>query len=369
MGEIDSAALAIPTADQFAHHRYRDRYEFVNYAAAIERLVHVVAEPLLYARILQEYCRPLWFVENVDFDLTRSFRLGFVDAAARLGARVEFFPDEYLPLNDPGRIIFRWHQRGQERFVLHYKEAYLPDTYHLDRSGYSGWSEVQSEQRTIAPDYASADICSQFYESVVAHYIQKNTTKYEQMISDEDFSKWDYVFLPLQTTNDAVMALSYFGDYLEAVENIVAFLAGRGVHTIIKRHPRCEDDRIEALIQKLQKSFGTTRAYGSIHHLIKYARGVITMNSGVGFEALMQLKPVILFGRADYDEVCTKIKTTADFPKIISSIEATVDEQRIKAHLHILMSKYQVNATNPVEFDRALLRALCLHLTEGRKRI
>ena len=45
----------------------------------------------------------------------------------------------------------------------------------------------------------------------------------------------------------------------------------------------------------------------SIHQLIEPALAVFTVNSGVGSEALLHLKPVYLFGRADYRHVCHEI--------------------------------------------------------------
>jgi CDP-glycerol glycerophosphotransferase (TagB/SpsB family) len=41
----------------------------------------------------------------------------------------------------------------------------------------------------------------------------------------------------------------------------------------------------------------------SVHDLIAYSDAVYVINSGVGFEALLQNKPVVTFGRVEYDAV------------------------------------------------------------------
>ena len=40
-----------------------------------------------------------------------------------------------------------------------------------------------------------------------------------------------------------------------------------------------------------------------MHDLSSHAAAVFTINSGVGFEALFHLKPVVTFGHAEYDAV------------------------------------------------------------------
>ena len=46
----------------------------------------------------------------------------------------------------------------------------------------------------------------------------------------------------------------------------------------------------------------------SIHQLIPDARAVVVVNSGTGLESLLHQKPVITFGRADYDVVTNKVE-------------------------------------------------------------
>jgi capsule polysaccharide export protein KpsC/LpsZ len=48
----------------------------------------------------------------------------------------------------------------------------------------------------------------------------------------------------------------------------------------------------------------------NIHDLIDECDAVFLVNSGVGFEALLHAKPIVMFGRAEYD--CVAIRATID---------------------------------------------------------
>lgn len=49
--------------------------------------------------------------------------------------------------------------------------------------------------------------------------------------------------------------------------------------------------------------------------LIKNSIGVITINSTVGYEAMLQNKPVIVFGHEEYGSACIKINNLSDLPE------------------------------------------------------
>jgi capsule polysaccharide modification protein KpsS len=46
----------------------------------------------------------------------------------------------------------------------------------------------------------------------------------------------------------------------------------------------------------------------SIHQLIPTARAVVVVNSGTGLESLLHQRPVVTFGRADYDAVTNRVE-------------------------------------------------------------
>ena len=60
----------------------------------------------------------------------------------------------------------------------------------------------------------------------------------------------------------------------------------------------------------------------SIHPLIEGSRAVIAVNSGVGSEAIAHLKPIYLFGAADYDCVAHRVRCEEDFARLTTPRES-----------------------------------------------
>ncbi|EJM65082.1 capsule polysaccharide export protein [Pseudomonas sp. GM50] len=125
--------------------------------------------------------------------------------------------------------------------------------------------------------------------------IPRATNSYGQLINVPR----DYIFFPLQIPTD--QSIQYFSDLaeLDVVEALVAWARKNGVAIVLKPHPAN---------MKSMKSFesladGETVFYSdaNIQDLINHSLAVYTINSGVGFEALLQLKPVVTFGRVEYD--------------------------------------------------------------------
>ena len=117
-----------------------------------------------------------------------------------------------------------------------------------------------------------------------------------------------YIFLPLQIPQD--QSIRYFSDISEQemVNALTAWARSHGVAIVMKPHPAN---------RKLMKSFEQYAdgenifwSGGHVHDLISNATALYTINSGVGFEALFHLKPIVTFGKAEYD--CVSFHATPD---------------------------------------------------------
>lgn len=117
-----------------------------------------------------------------------------------------------------------------------------------------------------------------------------------------------YIFFPLQIPTD--QSIRYFSDISEeaVIAALVAWARARDVALVLKPHPA----NMKSMVPFEQYADGVTVFYSnaSVHDLIQHASGVYTINSGVGFEALLQAKPVITFGRVEYD--CVTFNATLD---------------------------------------------------------
>ena len=90
----------------------------------------------------------------------------------------------------------------------------------------------------------------------------------------------------------------------------------------------------------------------SIHDLLHLAKGVVTINSGAGFEALIHLKPVVTLGKVDYSAATYECRNIEDIKKSVQFINSPVDELKIKKfiyvkvhHLHRLCQTKILNIT------------------------
>jgi hypothetical protein len=68
---------------------------------------------------------------------------------------------------------------------------------------------------------------------------------------------------------------------------------------VFKPHPANPKSMAEFETLAMQAGAWWSRAH--VHDLLAHARAVMTINSGVGFEAMLHVKPVVTFGRAEYD--------------------------------------------------------------------
>ena len=115
-----------------------------------------------------------------------------------------------------------------------------------------------------------------------------------------------YIFLPLQIPHD--QSIKYFSDFSEqeVVEGLVAWARKNDIAVVMKPHPANRKSMVpfEALVDGRNIFWSEAHVYD----LITHATGVYTLNSGVGFEALLHLKPVVTFGKVEYD--CVSFRAT-----------------------------------------------------------
>jgi len=72
-----------------------------------------------------------------------------------------------------------------------------------------------------------------------------------------------------------------------------------GVPVVFKPHPVSQ--RAMAGFEQQVRAAGCYWSTAHVHDLVTHSIAVFTVNSGVGFEALFHVKPVVTFGRAEYD--------------------------------------------------------------------
>lgn len=221
---------------------------------------------------------------------------------------------------DPNTFYLSYHKISPEKNVWTLKRGYLPGMYYVDPLGYAGWSSVAKFGIPKVPNKG---------DEKIKDYLKNKPSKYKQsglfMFPDK------FIFVPLQMENDEVSKLAH----INSVE-LAEILSTVYENVVVKPHPGGN--------KRLPK--GCTITDASIHSIIPKAMAVYTVNSGVGFEALLYGKKVVVSGDSDYDIVCTKVK---DRDEIISSILLTQKDP--SEYLNYMLNYYFLDVNDPKSIE------------------
>ena len=214
--------------------------------------------------------------------------------------------------------------------MLHYKEAYIPGTFTLDCSGYSGWhsssiysfnhdSSISQTNINRKLEPGTIDQLNQFFEEAISSKKTKYPQNFIPSYAKELPDKGDYILVALQVVTDTVARLARVSTY-ELLDALPCISRDLGVKFVIKRHPLCTSDYLASHIKALtkQNQFIFTSS-ANIHDLISSSRLVLTINSGVGFESLLLGKQVLTCGFSDYESLTSNIVSVQNLKSAISA--------------------------------------------------
>ncbi|GAC1035837.1 hypothetical protein thsps117_05940 [Pseudomonas sp. No.117] len=178
-----------------------------------------------------------------------------------------------------------------------------------------------------------------------------------------------YVYIPLQLADDLnTLQHSAFKGPVDFLEKVVPRILDQGYGVVIKPHPgsisRAHNLSLESRALKMVKAYGervivldravnTTRALNFMVH----ADAVCTINSSVGYEALLMGKKVFLMGDAAYD-VGGHLKASLDD---ISRIDSYEVDPSLRDRLVSLMSGHYLFPKSELVSGDTLFRILKFH--------
>jgi capsular polysaccharide export protein len=244
--------------------------------------------------------------------------------------------------------VFSHHTRSLEEeqsFVhFHVKQSPISGYVMVDTKGYSGWA--------TSADIKADDICAisdlmaeEFFSEKCEPIIENKVTKYTQ--SDADFIvEGEYVFCAMQLLTDSVANLAYLSS-LEMVQNTVKALENTKYKVVIKRHPFCNNRQVTSALELLARNPNVIISEADIHKIIPNCNAVLTVNSGVGLEALIMGKKVFITGRAEYSPVSIKLYNNEDFVQLINELELDTDVSFINKFLYLYFKNVLVDAYCP----------------------
>jgi len=285
------------------------------------------------------------------------------------GAKLALVPHRCRLDFDPGKTR-----------VLFYMQEYFRWVFVLDKSGWSAASSVYPINTESMPE--SHNDCFNTYRyrllngSLGSKFAQPVRKNCKQLITEGSIPKQSgffgfqqcrpYIFFPLQIPHD--QSIRYFSDFseLEVVKSLIDWASKRGVAVVMKPHPanRKSMTPFEALVDGINIFWSEAHVYD----LIENAVSVYTINSGVGFETLLHLKPVVTFGRVEYD--CVSFKATPsrldEAWDYCLQAELKVLENRYRCFINWFLGDYAVDMSQPVQASARLEQIAADIITQVR---
>ena len=201
------------------------------------------------------------------------------------------------------------HQFACKTPALYWMQTPIPHLFTVDPQGWGAGAGGYPF------DHSAGDSSSIAYDELRAR-LDRNESKFDQpprrtreaLVEAGIIAAAPYIFFPCQLPHDETIRFHSDVDEAELIRRLAGWASGARVHLVLKAHPANP-----ASMAGLRAAAGHSRYVcwlehhvASIHDLIENAEAVYTINSGAGLEAVLHGKPVVTFGRAEYDGVAIR---------------------------------------------------------------
>lgn len=232
-----------------------------------------------------------------------------------------------------------WHSTENRDNVINMKNSHLFGYFYLDKTGYAGWSEMANNPELfVESQKVDIEEAEDFFYSVRNYILSNNRTiHYTDCMIDFD-SSMDYILFVMQKPMDTVSILSRIDTY-SMVHMINRVFKDSSINFVFKKHPS-DNNSTPWLDCMVKNNSNFYRTFANIHDVISDSVGVVTVNSGVGFESLLHMKPVFTAGKTDYEWVTNNIYNIRDIENIPDRL--CVNRGRVMKFLYYFLDKYNV---------------------------
>lgn len=211
--------------------------------------------------------------------------------------------------------------------IQYYMQTVFPWRFYVNEDGYAAGASFYPAmaQLTEVGDENGKD-----FDLLRIRATQHGDSKFPQPLKGS-FNASDlgeYLFFACQIPHDHTILYHSDVSVEDALANTCEIAGMMGLRVAVKGHPVNPGSMqgLKSICAKYKNSVWFDDV--SIHDLIPKSRAVVVVNSGVGMESLLYLKPVITFGRAEYDFLTFKAHQDG-FDKMINS-PPTIDETRVR---------------------------------------
>lgn len=243
-----------------------------------------------------------------------------------------------------GARVISYHTRAPfDPLRLHVQEAPLAGYCSFDHAGFAGFASTATDHSAIqsfltgVPD----EVLESNRREMVAQYVDANVSKYSQS-ADTGTIGGSYVFVALQVSTDVVAQLGYMSG-MELLEGVLDHYRGTDMQVVVKRHPFCRSMKVQECLERWEAAGEIVRTNNSIHGILKNAKVVFTINSGVGLEALMHGRTVVVGGACDYGYAAKVAKSREELQAIMAG-DLTPDQRRIEELLYFFVHRYAIRS-------------------------
>jgi len=178
-------------------------------------------------------------------------------------------------------------------------------------------------------------------------------------VDEDELKSLDYVFFPLHKEPEVTLQV-YSTPYLNQIEVIrnISHSIPVGLTLVVKEHPASIGKRPLSYYQKIIDIPNVRLADPNLPSklLIHHARLVATISGGIGWEAVIRQKPVVIFGHTPYEFLPdSMVRRVTDLEKLGEVIDYLLrgydyQEDSITAYIAAVMSQ-----SVPINFYSALL--------------
>jgi hypothetical protein len=180
----------------------------------------------------------------------------------------------------------------------YYMQTVFPWLFTIDPIGWGGGSKYKY---TFDPngDYPESNAFE-----LMQDYVKKGGTKFKHLQQSRDISELDaesFVLVPLQLPHDETIKYHSNVDVPTMVRSLCEWADNGGMTVVFKGHPVNMGSMVP--LMEIIEQYDNVRFVTdyNINDLFEKSCAVYVINSGTGQEAMLHEKPVVCFGRCDYE--------------------------------------------------------------------
>lgn len=197
-----------------------------------------------------------------------------------------------------GKTAYSYPFFARTKRRLFYMLMHVPGWFHLDTEGWG--VDNSATKKPFFKDRILPGEASRFVEELKCKLVNNNVSKHTQPPPSKSPSS-GYVLHCIQMPQDYTIVHHSSVGVGEMVAKLAWWATARKIPLVLKPHPVATPAEISMILERVKGGKFISVCQGNIHSLIAAAKVVMVINSGTGVEALIHGKPVVTFGRCDYE--------------------------------------------------------------------